>query len=91
MGCCRRLGENDWEKGVVKMYVRVDYKDWYIYFANDTEAVNYATKATEYRSKYLLKENYACQRMKRLSKLPPGKEVNIFYSRQKALDKSKEV
>lgn len=73
------------------MYVRVDCKDGYIYFFNDTEVFNYATNTTEYRSMCLLKEFYACQRMKRLAKLPPGKEVNIFYSRQKALDKSKKV
>lgn len=59
-------------------YVRVDQVDKYIYFLNDTFLYN-----SVYRSKYLLraKGNFPCVRMKRISKLPIDKKVNVWYNK----------
>ena len=63
-------------------YVRVDQIDKYIYFLNDT-FVYTKNGHSVYRSKYLLRANgkFPCIRMKKISKLPLDKKVNVWYNK----------
>ena len=64
-------------------FVRVDQADSYIYFLNDTPLYYNNKTIILYRSKYLMrsKGSFPCIRMKKLSKLPIDKEVNVWYNK----------
>ena len=60
-------------------YCRVDYDNGiYEYFPNDDEKSD--------RSYRLERTNYACIRMRKLSKLPENKKTGIIYHTEKALN-----
>ena len=71
-------------------FVRVDQADRYIYFLNDTPLYQ-GYEGMVYRSKYLLrsKGRFPCVRMKKLSKLPIDKKVNIWYNKGKKSRRNK--
>ena len=61
-------------------YVRVDLDDCYIYLENNTLAYSADMKTQEYRAKELLKKPmWWYKRIKRISKLPIDKKVNVWY------------
>ena len=73
------------KKGDTSMdYVRVDYdNDLYEYFKNDVDCGN-----GEMRARQLLRNHWACIRMKRIAKLPQGKRANILYSKKEEKEKT---
>lgn len=68
-------------------YVRVDFEDKYIYLKNDVRAIGYHPPGTwEYRAHELLfsRPRWYYKRIKRMSNLPQGKKVNVWYFKQNA-------
>ena len=65
-------------------YVRVDFEDSYIYLANTILALAW-NGSEEYRAKELLYQipMWHYQRIKRISKLPIDKKVNVWYNKSK--------
>ena len=65
-------------------YVRVDFEDSYIYLANTILALAW-DGSEEYRAKELLYQRpmWHYQRIKRISKLPIDKKVNVWYNKTK--------
>lgn len=65
-------------------YVRVDFEDSYIYLANTILALAW-NGSEEYRAKELLYQRpmWHYQRIKRISKLPIDKKVNVWYNKSK--------
>lgn len=63
-------------------FVRVDFKDCYIYLENTVWAVGWLPSQWEYRAKELLKPPmWGYKRIKRMSKLPLDKQVNVWYNK----------
>lgn len=69
-------------------YVRIDTKDKYIYFENDTFICEryYPMRGKPYqqniyRSQYTLKECYKCIRMTKKREIPNDKKVNVWYKK----------
>ena len=63
-------------------YVRVDLDDCYIYLENNTLALDCHWRAPQYRAKELLKKPaWWYKRIKRMSKLPIDKKVNVWYNK----------
>lgn len=61
-------------------YVKVDIGKEYIYLENNTLAYSADMKTQEYRAKELLKKPmWWYKRIKRISKLPIDKKVNVWY------------
>ena len=61
-------------------YVKVDIGKEYIYLENNTLAYSTDMKTQEYRAKELLrKPMWYYKRIKRISKLPIDKKVNVWY------------
>lgn len=65
-------------------YVRVDFEDGYIYLANTILALAW-DGSEEYRARELLYQRpmWHYQRIKRISKLPIDKKVNVWYNKSK--------
>ena len=65
-------------------YVRVDFEDSYIYLANTILALAW-NGSEEYRARELLYQRpmWRYQRIKRISKLPIDKKVNVWYNKSK--------
>ena len=65
-------------------YVRVDFEDSYIYLANTILALAW-NGSEEYRARELLYQRpmWHYQRIKRISKLPIDKKVNVWYNKSK--------
>lgn len=65
-------------------YVRVDFEDSYIYLANTIPALAW-DGSEEYRAKELLYQRpmWAYKRIKRISKLPIDKKVNVWYNKSR--------
>jgi hypothetical protein len=63
-------------------YVRVDFEGCYIYLANTILAVA-GDGSEEYRARELLYQRpmWHYQRIKRMSKLPIDKKVNVWYNK----------
>ena len=66
-------------------YVRVDERDGYIYLENNTLAKACDMRTPQYRAYELLtaKPMWNYIRIKRLSKLPLDKQVNVWYNKSK--------
>jgi hypothetical protein len=68
-------------------YVRVDFDDCYIYLQNDILAVawNGHGRTPQYRATELLHQRppWAYKRIKRISKLPIDKKVNVWYDKHR--------
>jgi hypothetical protein len=62
-------------------YVRVDFADQYIYLENSVLAFSRDMKRKEYRAKELLFQRpmWRYKRIKRISKLPIDKTINVWY------------
>lgn len=69
-------------------YVRLDTKDAYIYFENDTYCgkcpISEELKQEEYnyRSKYTLNTSWHCIRMTRKRNIPKDKKCNRWYQKE---------
>lgn len=65
-------------------YARVDFDDCYIYLENNTWAVGWLPSKWEYRAKELLKlPMWRYKRIKRMTKLPLDKKVNVWYHKSR--------
>ena len=66
-------------------YVRVDEQDSYIYLENDTLAKASDMQTPQYRAHELLnaRPKWWYIRIKRLSKLPLDKKVNVWYNKSR--------
>ena len=65
-------------------YVKVDTGKECIYLENDTLAYSADMKTQEYRAKELLKKPmWYYKRIKRISRLPIDKKVNVWYNKEK--------
>jgi hypothetical protein len=68
-------------------YCRVDYKTgYYEYLENDIpiyHQMDSGEQYIDYRNHELLETQYNYQRIKRLKKLPEGKEVKVLYGKRK--------
>ena len=65
-------------------YVKVDTGKEYIYLENDTLAYSVDMKTQEYRAKELLKKPmWYYKRIKRISRLPIDKKINVWYNKEK--------
>lgn len=64
-------------------YVKVDVGDSYIYLVNDTLAWDSRMKEKEMRAHELLeKPRWYYKRIKKISQLPPGKKVRVWYNKK---------
>ena len=69
-------------------YCRVDYETgYYEYLENDVPIYYHRSSEEcilEYRNHELLETQYKYKRIKRLKKLPKGKEVRVLYGKRKS-------
>lgn len=64
-------------------YVRVDFEDCYIYLQNNILGFAWDSRTPQYRAIELMHQRpmWAYKRIKRISKLPIDKKVNVWYNK----------